>query len=248
MNSPVARFAIRPLVVALSAAVALGGVTGCESGRSNERWVVTEDTRVEIDWDAVNQAYREAEGPEDFERRVNEIYGGDEVVSVSVKDENDKSQVVTGFFDKDGDGSAGESEKIFTIKRDVVGSGAAQYQIAGAGAYSHYHSPMWDIAAGMMLGSFLSNMFMPGYRPMYMVPYNTSPARRGALAAHRDSFRAANPSKFPPKSSSSGRSYGSRGGAWGSGGSGRSGGGGGRRGGGFGTKSNAKRARVLLRA
>ncbi|MDC0670209.1 hypothetical protein [Nannocystis radixulma] len=248
MKIPLSRVAVRPLVVALSAAVALGGVTGCESGRSNERWVVTEDTRVEIDWDAVNQAYREAEGPEDFEKRVNEIYTGDEVISVSVRDEDDKTQVVTGFFDKNGDGSAADGEKIFTIKRDLVGEGAAQYQIAGAGPYSHYHSPMWDIAAGMMLGSFLSNMFMPGYRPMYMVPYSTSPARAGALAAHRDAHRAANPSKFPPKSgASSGRSYGSRGGAWGSGGSGRSsGGGGGRRGGGFGVK--AKRTRVPLRA
>jgi hypothetical protein len=244
MNKPLSRVPGRPLAIALAAAVALSGVTGCEN-RGNERWVVTEDTRVEIDWDAVNTAYREAEGPEDFERRVNEIYAGDEVVSVSVRDENDKTQVVTGFFDHDGDGSVGESEKVFTIKRDITGEGAAQYQIAGHGAYGHYHSPMWDIAAGMMLGSFLSNMFMPGYRPMYMVPYSTSPARRGALMSHRDSYRAANPSKFPPKSSTSGRSYGNRGSQWGSGGSGtRSGGG--RRGGGFGT--GAGRSRVVVRA
>lgn len=231
----------------LSAAVALGGVAGCESGRSNERWVVTEDTRVEIDWDAVNKAYREAEGPEDFERRVNEIYTGDEVISISVRDLDEKTQVVTGFFDKDNDGAAGESEKIFTIKRDIVGEGAAQYQIAGAGPYGYYRSPMWDIASGMMMGAFLSSMFMPSYRPVYVTPYTTSPARRNALAAHRDGYRAANPSKFPPKKSTSGRSYGSRGGQWGSGGSGRTGGGGGgRRGGGFGLK--AKRSRTALRA
>lgn len=249
MNKPMSRVATRPLAAALAAAVALSGVTGCQAGPSRERWVVTEDTRVEIDWDAVNQAYRDAEGPEDFERRVNEIYAGDEVISVSVRDQDDKTQVVTGFFDKDGDGSAGDSEKIFTIKRDLVGEGAAQYQIAGHGPYASYHSPIWDIAAGMMLGSFLSNMFMPGYRPMYMVPYSTSPARRGALMAHRDSYRAANPSKFPPKTSTSGRSYGSRGGAWGSGGAGsRSTGS--RRGGSFGLRSGSKpgRARVHLRA
>ena len=166
------------LVVALASATAL---SGCQTSPSRERWVVTEDTRIEIDWDAVNRAYREAEGPEDFEQQVNEIYAGDEVISVSVKDQDERTQVVTGFFDKDGDGAAGEAEKIFTIKRDLVGEGAAQYQIAGAGPYASYHSPMWDIAAGMMLGSFLSNMFMPGYRPMYMVPYGTSAARRGEI-------------------------------------------------------------------
>lgn len=246
MNKPLSRVAARPLVTVLTAALALSSVTGCQAGPSRERWVVTEDTRVDIDWDAVNQAYRDAEGPEDFERRVNEIYGGDDVVSVSVRDQDDKSQVVTGFFDKNGDGAAGDDEKVFSIQRDIVGEGAAQYQMHGYGPYAGYHSPMWDIAAGMMLGSFLSNMFMPGYRPMYMVPYSTSPARRGALMAHRDSFRAANPSKFPPKSSTSGRSYGSRGGAWGSGGSGtRSGGG--RRGGSFGLRA-AGRARVAVRA
>lgn len=236
----------RPVAVALAAAMTLSGVTACGADRGNDRWVVTEDTRVEIDWDAVNQAYRDAEGPEDLERRINEIYTGDEVVSVSVRDEDEKTQVVTGFFDKDGDGSVGETEKIFTIKRDIVGEGAAQYQIAGEGHYSHYRSPMWDIAAGMMLGSFMSRMFMPGYSPMYRTPYTTSAARRGALVDHRNSHRAANPSKFPPKKSSSGRSYGGKGGAWGSGGSGRSGGGGGRRGGGFGTQK--ARTRTVLRA
>lgn len=245
MNKPLSRVATRPLVAALVAAVTVAGVSGCQQGPSRDRWVVTEDARVDIDWDAINTAYREAEGPEDFERRVNEIYGGDDVISVAVQDLDDRSQVVTGFFDNDGDGRAGESEKVFSIKRDVVGEGAAQYQINGAGHYASYHSPMWDIAAGMMLGSFLSNMFMPGYRAMYMVPYGTSMARRGELMAHRDSYRAANPSKFPSKSSTSGRSYGSRGSAWGSGGSGSSSGSR-RRGGGFGTRSG--RARVRLRA
>lgn len=244
MSNSLSRVPGRSLAVALAAAVALSGMTGCE-GRGNERWVVTENTQVEIDWDAVNTAYREAEGPEDFERRVNELYAGDEVISISVRDEDERTQVVTGFFDKDGNGSVNESEKIFTIRRDIVGEGAAQYQIAGAGPYGHYRSPMWDIAAGMMLGSFLSNMFMPGYRPMYVTPYATSSARRGALAAHRDSYRAANPSKFPAKSSTSGRKYNSRGSQWGSGGSGtRSGGG--RRGGGFGT--HAGRTRTVVRA
>lgn len=218
-------FLTRTLALALTASVAVAGTTGCGSPRGTERWVATENTKVEIDWDAINQAYREAEGPEDFEKRVNEIYTGDEIISVSVRDTDDKTQVVTGFFDNNEDGQIGEDEKIFTIQRDIVDPEKAQYAINGYGPYGYYHSPMWDIASGMLMGSMLSRMFSPGYRPMYSTPYTTSPAARGALATQRSNFRAANPSRFPPKASGSGKSYGSRGGAFGGGGSGRSGGG-----------------------
>ena len=104
------------------------------------------------------------------------------------------------------------------------------------------------VAAGMMMGSMMSRMFMPGYTPMYRQPYTTSPAARGALASQRNSFRAANPSRFPPKASGSGRSYGGKGGAFGGAGSGRTGGGGGGRSGGgrFGVARPAGRKVVHL--
>jgi hypothetical protein len=227
----------RTLVLALAATVGLGGVTACGSPAGNDRWVVTENTTVELDWDAVNKAYREAEGPEDFEQKVNEIYQGEEIISISVRDTDEKNQVVTGFFDKNADGKASDDEKVFTINRDLVGADKAQYQIAGHGPYAGYHSPMWDIASGMMMGMFLSNMFSPGYRPMYTTPYTTSPARQAALSQHRSTYRAAN----PPKASSSGRSYGNRGGAWGSSGSGSR-----RSGGSFGVRRPAGRRVVAL--
>lgn len=239
-------FVTRSLVVALTASLAVAGAA-CGGDRGQERWVATENTNVEIDWDAINQAYRDAEGPEDLEKRINEIYTGDEIISVSVRDVDDKSQVVTGFFDKNEDGQVGDEEKVFTIQRDIVNPDKAQYGISGHGAYGSYHSPMWDIAAGMMMGSMMSRMFMPGYAPMYSTPYTTSPAARGALASQRSSYRAANPSRFPPKASGSGRSYGGKGGAFGGGGSGRSGGG--RSGGGrFGVRRPAGRKVVRLAA
>lgn len=235
--------AARGLVLALAATVGAASVTACGGPQGNERWVATENTNVEIDWDALNQAYKDAEGPEDFERRVNEIYTGEEIISVSVKDLDDKTQVVTGFFDKDENGAVAEGEKVFTIQRDIVDPNKAQYAISGHGAYGYYHSPMWDIASGMLMGSMLSRMFMPGYSPMYTTPYTTSPAARGALASQRSSYRAANPGKFAK--SSSGRSYGSKGGAWGSGGS-RSSGGGRSGGGRFGVRRPAGRKVVHL--
>jgi hypothetical protein len=197
---------------------------GCNRDQGTERWVTTENTNVAIDWDKVNEAYKLAEGPEDFEKRVNEIYAGDEVVSVSVKDVDGGGQVVTGFFDKNSNGTVEDDEKIFSIQRQITGEGQAQYQTQGYGYYGGYHSPMLSIVSGMVIGSMLSSAFSPRYVPVYTTPYTTSPQRASSLRSYRGGYRAANPSRFrtAPKASGSGRSYGSKGGG---GGFGRSGGG-----------------------
>lgn len=188
---------------------ALAAAPACQSS-STDRWVTTSNTNVAIDWDAVGKAYQEAEGPEDFERRVNEIYTGDEIISVAVVDKDDKTQVVTGFFDKNASGSVDEGEKVFEINRRITGEGAGEYQVSGYGPYAGYHSPMLGIFTGMMLGSMLMGPMSPGYAPAR--PYTTPPTRREALSQQRASYRAANPGKFStPRASQSGRSYGSQG-------------------------------------
>jgi hypothetical protein len=190
-------------VLALSVA-GVGAGAGCDNRKTTERWATTENTNVKIDWDKVNEAYKQANGPDDLEKRVNEIYEGDEVISISVQDEDDKTQIVTGFFDKNTDGKVDEPEKIFTIKREPTADGA-QYQTSGHGAYYGYHSPFLSIASGMMMGMMMSSMFMPNYAPMYRQPYTTPPGRVGQIAQSRSSYRAANPAKF--KKSQSGRTY-----------------------------------------
>lgn len=200
----------RSIVLPALLSVSLAGAPACQQS-STDRWVTTSNTNVDIDWDAVSKAYQEAEGPEDFERRVNEIYTGDELISVAVVDKSDKSQVVTGFFDKNTSGAVDEGEKIFEITRNITGEGTGQYQMSGYGHYAGYHSPMFDIMAGMMLGQMLMGPMRPGY-VMMSQPYTTSPTRREALAQQRSTFRAANPSRFStPKSSQTGRTYGSQG-------------------------------------
>src|SRR5262245_26633122 len=102
---------MKALAVALSLSVF--AVASCTSDRGHDRWATTENTSVKIDWDKVNEAYKQAEGPADLERRVNEIYEGDEVVSIAVHDQDARTQVVTGFFDRNGNGAVDEGEKIF---------------------------------------------------------------------------------------------------------------------------------------
>ena len=183
----------------------VGAGCGNSEPERTERWATTENTNVKIDWDKVNEAYKAANGPEDLEKRINEIYEGDEIISIAVKDDDAKTQVVTGFFDKNTDGKADEAEKIFTIKREITGEGTAQMQTTGHGAYYGYTSPFLSIASGMLLGSMMSSMFMPSYMPMYTTPYATSPSRAMAINESRSAHRAANPSKY--QRSQSGRSY-----------------------------------------
>lgn len=217
-------------MTALAAMLAATALSACTEDRGNERWATTSNTTVEIDWDKVQEAYRTAEGPQDFETKVNEIYEGDELISVAVQDKDAKVQEVTGFFDRNSNGQVEEPEKIFVISRDVVDQNQAKYAVQGHGAYAGYHhTSMWDIAGGVLVGSMLANALMPSYRPMYTTPYTTSPTRLSQISSHRSDYRAKNPSRFTGKASGSGRTYGSTGSSgrsWGSSGSsGRSGGG-----------------------
>ncbi|WP_437577078.1 hypothetical protein [Sorangium sp. So ce887] len=206
---------ILPVVVLTALAVAASGCgKSGTSERSGERWATTENTNVDLDFDKINEAYKTAEGPEDFERRVNEIYTGSEVISVAVQDLDAKTQVVTGFFDKNSDGGVQDPEKVFTIRRDVSGEGTAQIQTSGYGAYGYYHSPLMGIASGMLLGSMLSSAFRPNYVPVYTQPYTTPPNRASDLRSQRDSYRASSPSGVDnSKSSQTGRRYNNAGGS-----------------------------------
>jgi hypothetical protein len=195
------------LATALILALTTAGM-GCspDEPKKVDRWATTENTNVKIDWDKVNQAYKDASGPEDLEKRINEIYEGDEIISIAVADETDKTQVVTGFFDKNKSGSVDEGEKIFTIKREPTGEGEAKVQTVGHGAYAGYVSPFWTIASSMMMGAMISSMFMPSYAPM---AYTTNQGRIGQLQNQRSNYRAANPQRFGPRSQT-GRQYGGK--------------------------------------
>ena len=196
------------LAAFLGVSLALGPVACTSEDRGNDRWATTSNTNVNINWDKVNEAYKQANGPEDLEKRLNEIYEGDEIISVHVQDLEgaDKAQVVTGFFDRDKSGTVEEPEKIFTIRREVK-DGNAQYQTQGHGYYAGYHSPFFSIASGMMMGMMLSNMFSPSYVPVYTRPYTTSQSRISNIHNTRSGYRAANPDRFQRRSQS-GKNYG----------------------------------------
>jgi hypothetical protein len=210
-----------PVAALTALAVATSGCDRVGADERTERWATTENTAAAIDFDKINEAYKAAEGPEDFERRVNEIYRGSGVVSVAVHDLDAKTQVVTGFLDENGDGAVQDPEKVFTIRRDITGEGTGQYQVSGYGPSGYYHSPMMSLASGMILGSMVSSAFRPSYVPIYTQPYTTPPQRANDLRSHRDTYRSSSPSGVDrSKASGTGRGYNRVGGQRGGGGGG----------------------------
>jgi hypothetical protein len=188
-------------------------IVGCGSSQSEvvEPWPETtnaggsESPTAKIDFEAISQAYKEANSPEDFEQRVNEIYQGDEIVSIAVEDQNDQTQLVTGFIDKNGNGTVDEGEKIFTINRTPTGSGEQQtaqsvttgytYDV-GVGYVPYYTSPYYPLVWGT--GLAVGAMAAMAWRGAAYAPYRyaTSAARVGALSMYRGNYRAANPQRF----------------------------------------------------
>src|SRR6476620_3086803 len=95
----------------LACAVPIAGCASSQSENVVEPWQETPvpeegagTTSAKIDFDAVNKAYQSASSPEDFEQKVNEIYTGDEIISVAVQDQDSQTQLVTGFIDKNQNG------------------------------------------------------------------------------------------------------------------------------------------------
>jgi len=217
---------------------------------SSDRWTTTENTTVPIDWDKIMDAYKSADGPRDFEDKVNEIYEGDEIISVSVQDKDTKTQLVTGFFDNNKDGKVESDEKVFEIKRNITGEQQAGYEVNGHGSYTGYHhTGMWDIAGGMIIGGMLLNAMSPRYTPMYTQPYTTNQQRINQIDNNRNNFRASHPDKFTKSANGKGyeskskKTWGSKGGKdWNK--SGTSGFGGGKKSGG---SSFGKRISFLRR-
>lgn len=188
-------------------------IAGCGSSQSEavEPWPETENAGGEtaatsqIDFDAISKAYREASSPEEFEQRVNEIYEGDDIVSIAVEDQDDQTQLVTGFIDKNGNGTMDEGEKIFSIKRTPTGSGeeqTAQYVTTGysyevgVGYYPYYTSPYYPLVWGT--GLAVGAMAAMAWRGAAYAPYRyaTSAARVGALNSYRAGYRASHPQRF----------------------------------------------------
>lgn len=154
-------------------------------GDSNEEWASGDSARaneLNLNVDDVQKAFKEAKGPEDFEKRVNQIYTGDEIISIYVAKAEQGKQLVTLYIDKDPkDGQVQDKEKILDLSRIVDDNKKeARLYTHGYGPYGYYtgYSPLTYMATGALMYWALSR------------PYYTPVSRYSTIRTNRSAYRS----------------------------------------------------------
>lgn len=165
------------------ALVASGPVValGCETGPSYDQWAATDGAAGRINLDEVQEAFKKSKSGSDFEKRVNQIFEGDNLVLVRVK-QGDTGTTVEAWENLDGDYVISEGDDLlFTILEKPDKS----HEMRGYGANGYYHQPFGT-------GSFLLSYMMISAMSPYGGYYYHAP--RGAthvrtLNNQRTSYR-----------------------------------------------------------
>ncbi|MCD6507730.1 hypothetical protein J7M22_14070 [Candidatus Poribacteria bacterium] len=130
-------------VIVGGSVITFGGCEGCTGRRSTTyQWAETKGKASRIDLEAVERAMRESKDVTEFERKVNEIYQGDELVLIEVKNISRDLQEVSGYADVNDNGQIDDQdEKLFTFRRRNTPDGGADYTMIGYGPnYGYYHT------------------------------------------------------------------------------------------------------------
>jgi len=175
--------------IAASGIIAGGSIFSLGAcSRQGDQWAETSGQAGQINLEAVEEAMQKSKDVSEFEKRVNEIYQGDEVVLIEVKNAEGGEQLVSGYADLNDNGRIDydEDEKLFTFRR-WYSEGKPNYEMRGYGVNSYYYHPYptgMDLLTTWMFLSFLT-------RPAYTtVPvYHTTIRDAGTLRSHRDYYR-----------------------------------------------------------
>jgi len=169
--------------------IAGGGLVvigGCSS--KSDQWAETSGQAGRINLEAVEDAMKKSKDVTEFEKKVNEIYQGNEMVLIEVKNEANGEQLVSGYSDLNDNGQIDydNDEKLFTFRRWSE-NGAQRGSMQGYGVNSYYNHPYptgMDFLTTWMLFSVLS-------RPMYAVPiYHTTISDAQGLRNYRSTYRS----------------------------------------------------------
>jgi len=166
-------------------AVACGG-SEKKADDPGQVWVETDGAAGRINLDDVQQAYRDAYSSETFdvekfEKRVNEIYEGDNVVLVQVERTADTVDI-SGWEDLNTDKTLDPNadDKLFTITQDLKDGGGYRTQGHGSNGYYHSSSPFNGFFTGLLIGNLLS-----GGRNTYI----TTPGHYDDISNSRNAYR-----------------------------------------------------------
>ena len=204
--------AVRQVAAAL--VVAFGGLAGCSpgeggggGGRQQEETYtspVVQGEAAAINLEAVEKAFLESKGTDfaswmgAFERRVNEVYEGDGVVSVDARRKDDRL-VVQGFVDTNGqEGMQPADRRLFSLEqtgpatRDAVPMKVADGQgaVYNQGDFGLMGSPFLSMFLTMAMFSWAGSYFTPRTQILalsdHRQAYRRTPAYRQQVLANRD--------------------------------------------------------------
>ena len=112
------------------------GAVGCGGNASKQQeWFVKEIATGRINLDAVKDAFETSKDVTEFEKRVNEIYEGDNLVLIRVED-NETQKIISGFEDLNQSNAIEEAndDKLFSITLEEK-----KYEVYGYGYNSYYY-------------------------------------------------------------------------------------------------------------
>ena len=188
-------------VFASVGALVASGTIGCGGKASAQQdWMATDVATGRINLDAVKDALETSKDLSEFEKRINEIYEGDNLVLIMVEEE-ETQKIISGFEDLNQTNAIeeAEDEKLFSIRVDEE-----KYEVYGHSTnnYYYYGSDYWDDDDD-------NNNYVSNYaddrndkRKLFMhwlvhsqhstsdqIMYQTSPQRAAQMRVDRDSFR-----------------------------------------------------------
>ena len=112
------------------------GIIGCAGKASRQQdWMATDGATGRINLDAVKDALETSKDLSEFEKRVNEIYEGDNLVLIRVE-EKGTQKIISGFEDLNQSNAIEEAkdDKLFSITVDEE-----KYEVYGHGSNRYYY-------------------------------------------------------------------------------------------------------------
>ena len=152
-----------------------------DSGPTYEDWAATDGAAGRINLDEVQQAFKDAESPTDFEKRVNEIYEGDGIVLIRVEQDGDYMNL-EGWEDLNNSKQIEDAsdDRLFSIARNHN----REHEMRGYGSNGYYRSSFG-------VGDFLfTYMLLSAFAPPFGGYYYATPIyRHDTISRDRTNYR-----------------------------------------------------------
>lgn len=172
--------------IAATGIIAGGSMISLGACSKREQWAETSGKAGQINMEAVEKAMEKSKDVSEFEKKVNEIYTGKEMVLVEVENKG-KEQLVSGYADLNNNLKidSDSDDKLFTFRRWFEGD-KPRYEMRGHGMNSYYHHPY--PAGTNLLTTYLLVSALT--RPRYAMPvYHTTMGQRQATQQYRTNYR-----------------------------------------------------------